>query len=86
MPELQGLYCPGCGQLAALALPGQAWCGTDDCAVLAWNPRHTLAELTEDIMWIGGMSECAHPGMNYGDGRGCGRPDCPNHGRDAGGN
>ena len=52
MPEPQGFYCPGCGEYAALALPSQAWCGTDGCAVLAWNPGQTLAELAEDILWI----------------------------------
>jgi hypothetical protein len=50
MSELQGFHCPGCGEPAAMALlPGQAFCGNEACAVLAWNPNRTLAELTEDI-------------------------------------
>jgi hypothetical protein len=45
-----GLNCPGCGE-PPLWLMGdgtQAWCGTDDCPILTWNPSKTLAELNAD--------------------------------------
>jgi hypothetical protein len=40
--------CPGCGQVAAIAMSGQAFCGNNsDCKVMAWNPmeRYTEADL-----------------------------------------
>lgn len=44
-----GLRCPGCGE-PPLWLFGdtQAWCVTDDCPFLTWNPTKTLAELNAD--------------------------------------
>jgi hypothetical protein len=32
-----------------MAIPGQAFCANEACAVLAWNPNRTLAELVADI-------------------------------------
>jgi len=42
-----GLKCPGCGEPPVFLFGGgtQAWCGTDDCPILTWNPALTLAQL-----------------------------------------
>ena len=50
--EPQGFSCPGCGQAPTIALDQQAFCGNDGCAVMAWNPTRTLAELAEDIQHV----------------------------------
>lgn len=52
MSEPQGYTCPGCGQPAAIALSGQAWCGNDECHVMAWNPDKTLEEMAADIQQV----------------------------------
>lgn len=44
-----GMTCPGCGNPPALAFPTQAWCGTDDCKIVTWNPTMTLDELLDDF-------------------------------------
>jgi len=46
--------CPGCEQPAARVFPGneQAFCGSDDCHVLMWNPSKSLAELAADIQMM----------------------------------
>jgi hypothetical protein len=48
--EPVGLKCPGCGEVPLWLFGGgtQAWCGTDDCPILTWNPTKTLAELNAD--------------------------------------
>lgn len=43
-----GVHCPGCGQPAAVAYAQQAFCGTDDCKVITWNPSKTLDENLEN--------------------------------------
>lgn len=43
-----GLKCPGCGEPPLWLFGNQAWCGTDDCPILIWNPTKTLAELNAD--------------------------------------
>ena len=45
-----GLKCPGCGEDPVFLFGGgtQAWCGTDDCPILTWNPELSLAELNAD--------------------------------------
>lgn len=42
-----GLKCPSCSEPPVMLFGGgtQAWCGTDDCPILTWNPTMTLAEL-----------------------------------------
>ena len=49
-----GLKCPGCGEPPVFLFGGgtQAWCGTDDCPILTWNPEMTLAELNADATAI----------------------------------
>lgn len=47
-----GLNCPECGEPTRMVLPGgnQAFCGTDGCRILMWDPTQTRAEmLTEGI-------------------------------------
>jgi hypothetical protein len=53
MSEPSGWLCPGCEQPAALALSGQAFCGNDDCAVVAWDPSKSLVELAANVHRIG---------------------------------
>ena len=45
-----GLNCPWCGEPPVMLFGGgtQAFCGTDDCACLTWDPAKTLAELNAD--------------------------------------
>lgn len=45
-----GLKCPGCGERPVFLFGGgsQAWCGSDDCPILTWNPELSLAELNAD--------------------------------------
>jgi hypothetical protein len=45
-----GLQCPGCGEPPRMALPGgnQAFCGTDGCRILLWDPTQTRAEMAAD--------------------------------------
>ncbi len=52
--EPVGLHCPGCGRPPIWVFGGgsQAWCGTDDCPILTWNPRLTLAELNAGAKMI----------------------------------
>lgn len=39
-----GLNCPGCGEPAAFALgPEQAFCDSDGCRVLMWDPALSVA-------------------------------------------
>lgn len=47
MAEPVGLVCPGCQQPAKFALTGQAFCGNDDCKIIAWNPSKTFDELMD---------------------------------------
>lgn len=49
-----GLKCPACGQPPRLVLDGgqQAFCGTDDCPWVMWNPTKTLAELNADATTV----------------------------------
>lgn len=48
--EPVGLKCPACGEPPVWLMGGgtQAWCQTDDCPILTWNPTKTLAELNAD--------------------------------------
>ena len=41
-----GLACPGCGKPPMFLFGGghQAFCGSDDCRVLTWDPAQTVAE------------------------------------------
>jgi hypothetical protein len=46
IPGPVGLTCPACGEPPIWVFGGtQAWCQTDDCPILTWNPTMTLAEL-----------------------------------------
>ena len=49
-----GLKCPGCGEPPVFLFGGgtQAWCGTDDCRWLIWDPTKTLADLTADVQVV----------------------------------
>lgn len=49
-----GMKCPGCGEPPVVLFGGgtQAWCGTDDCPILTWDPTKTLAELNADSKTI----------------------------------
>ena len=51
---LVGLNCPGCGEAPYMVMGGgtQAFCGTDDCPFLTWDPTKTLAELNADAKMI----------------------------------
>jgi hypothetical protein len=53
--EPVGLKCPGCGEPPLYLLGGgtQAFCGTDDCPWLTWDPTKTLAELNAGPGTIG---------------------------------
>jgi len=46
-----GYHCPGCGRHAMMILGGgtQAFCGSDDCSILMWDPTKTLEELMADM-------------------------------------
>lgn len=46
-----GLKCPACGEPPLWLFGGgtQAWCGTDDCPILTWNPTKTLTELAAEL-------------------------------------
>jgi hypothetical protein len=48
--EPVGLKCPSCGEPPLWLMGGgtQAWCQTDDCPILTWDPQKTLAELNAD--------------------------------------
>ena len=52
--EPVGLKCPACGEPPLWLMGGgsQAWCGTDDCPILTWNPVKTRAELAADLKVI----------------------------------
>lgn len=39
-----GLWCPGCGELAAAAVADIAFCGNDSCRWILWHPGQELAE------------------------------------------
>lgn len=49
-----GLACPGCGEPPMMLFGGgtQAFCGTDDCPWLSWDPTKTLAELNASVQRI----------------------------------
>lgn len=49
-----GPQCPGCGHPPRFLLDDgrQAFCGSDDCHVIMWNPTKTLAEMSEDAQFI----------------------------------
>jgi hypothetical protein len=42
-----GLNCPGCGEPPRFVIAGgnQAFCGTDACRILMWDPAQTRAEM-----------------------------------------
>ena len=46
--------CPRCGHLPfrVLGLDSQAFCGTNDCAQMTWDPRLTALELIENAKEI----------------------------------
>lgn len=44
MSEPVGMKCPGCGQPPQLAFETQAFCGTEGCRIVTWNPTLTLDE------------------------------------------
>jgi hypothetical protein len=46
----QGFTCPGCGELALMALlGGQAFCGNDDCQVFCWEPTGDAADVYREL-------------------------------------
>lgn len=49
-----GDRCPMCEQPAPIILGGgtQAFCFTDDCPVMTWNPLKTLAQLNAEAREI----------------------------------
>lgn len=49
-----GLKCPLCSQPPRWLLGGgtQAFCGTDDCKVVTWDPTRTIDENLTDIGFI----------------------------------
>jgi hypothetical protein len=49
-----GLHCPGCGEPPRMLIGGnQAFCDTDGCCFLMWDPAQTRAEmLAEGIQKI----------------------------------
>ena len=49
-----GLLCPLCSQPPIWLLGGgtQAFCGTDSCKIVTWNPTRTMDELMSDINFI----------------------------------
>ena len=54
MAEPVGLNCPACHEPPVWVLGGgtQAWCGTDDCPILTWDPTKTRAELNAEAKLI----------------------------------
>lgn len=48
--EPVGLHCPGCGEPPVMLMDGghQAFCGTDDCPFVTWDPTLSMAELNRD--------------------------------------
>jgi hypothetical protein len=48
--EAIGLRCPGCGGPPRMVLPGgnQAFCGSDGCRILMWDPTQTRAEMAAE--------------------------------------
>lgn len=47
---LLGLLCPGCLKPAAFRIVGQqAFCGNDDCKVLAWEPDMDASQFANSI-------------------------------------
>ena len=52
MGEAVGMHCPGCGQPPVMAFATQAFCGTDDCKVITWNPTLTMDELLDNAQHI----------------------------------
>ena len=48
-----GLYCPVCEQSAVIVVSeAQAFCGNDECVVLAWDPRLTREQFHADCQEI----------------------------------
>lgn len=49
-----GVHCPGCGEHAAIVLPGQnqAFCGNDDCKILMWGTTQTLEEAMDSMGYV----------------------------------
>lgn len=52
--EPVGLHCPGCGQHARMMLTGNgtAFCGNDDCNMLCWDPRQSLAQISASVSFV----------------------------------
>jgi hypothetical protein len=47
------LYCPVCEQSAVIVVSeAQAFCGNDECVVLAWDPRLTREQFHADCQEI----------------------------------
>ena len=61
MRPVQTPRCPHCGQLPEMILADghQAFCGTDDCRVLTWDPFLTAEENTANSTTVdlGGLSD-----------------------------
>ena len=54
--DLAGLRCPLCSEPSRWLLGGgtQAFCGTDSCQIVTWDPTATMDELMNDIGFIDG--------------------------------
>jgi hypothetical protein len=52
--DLAGLLCPLCRQPPMWLLGGgtQAFCGTEDCKAVTWNPMRTVDENLTDVSFI----------------------------------
>lgn len=48
IPEPVAPPCPGCAQPAKYVMTDQAFCGNDDCRVIAWNPTKTMDEMMDN--------------------------------------
>lgn len=49
--RVQTPVCPLCDQLPTITLPGgeQAFCGTESCPVICWNPSASLDDNLTDV-------------------------------------
>lgn len=63
-----GLACPFCGEPPVYLLGGgtQAFCGTDDCPVVTWDPTKTRAELAADMQMIDLSANLGHGAQSSG--------------------
>ena len=52
--EPAGLTCPLCGEPPVWLLGGgrQAFCGSEDCKIVTWNPTRTVDENLTEVSFI----------------------------------